>query len=206
MIPLLFCSLFTHAIILERFYNLRRSKLMPRILISRIFKIIEKGNLNIAISVCDSKPGPLTKILKIGIENRHLDKESLQAVLELNARVEKTKLQKYLRVLAFLGALSVLIGLLGTVVGIFISFGGIWKVDRPDTTITVAKGISYALLTTAAGLMVAVPAVVGYAYFMTKADRMIDDITKYCFSMVRYFTIGSSRVVELETMNKDIEL
>ncbi|MBM3211508.1 MotA/TolQ/ExbB proton channel family protein [Candidatus Poribacteria bacterium] len=203
MIPLLFCSLFTHAIILERFYNLRRGKLMPRIFISRIYKVIEKGNLDMAVSLCESKPGPLTKIIKVAIENRHLDKDGLMAVLNMNSKVEKAKLQKYLRVLAFLGALSVLIGLLGTAVGIYISLGAVWRTDRPDTASTVARGISFALITTAAGLMVALPAILGYAYFMVKSDRMISDITKYSFSLVRYFTTGDSRVLELETQDMD---
>ena len=200
MIPLLFCSLFAHAIILERLYNLRRAKLMPDILISRIYKIMEKGSMAMALSLCDSKPGPLTRLLRIGIENRNLDKDSLWAVLNLNARVEKVKLQKYLRVLAFLGALAVLIGLLGTVSGMFISFGAIWKTDRPDSAAMVATGISHALLTTAAGLVVALPAIISYSYFMAKANRMIDDITRHCFTMVRLFTTGSLQIAESENI------
>lgn len=169
---------------------------MPDILINRIYKIMEKGSMAMALSLCDSNPGPLTRILKIGIENRNLDKDSLWAVLNLNARVEKVKLQKYLKVLAFLGAIAVLIGLLGTVTGMFISFGSIWRSDRPDATTTVAKGISYALLTTAAGLTVALPALIGYAYLTAKANKMIDDITRNCYTMVRLFTDGNLQASE----------
>lgn len=188
MIPLLFCSLFAHAIILERFYNLRRSKLMPRRFISRIYKILEKGDPDVAIALCDSRPGPLTSLIRVGIVNRHLAKDDLWVVLNTNAQVEKLRLRKYMSTLSFLAGLAVIIGLLGTVVGMFVSFSAVWRTDKPDTSMTVARGISYALITTAAGLLVALPALVGHAYFTAKIDGMIDEMTKHSFSLVRFFT------------------
>ena len=198
LIPLLFCSLFAHAIMLERFYNLRRSKLMPRRFIARIYRVLERGNLEMALSLCESRPGPLTKILSIAIINRNLPKDDLQVILDVNARLEKTKLQKYLSALAFIGGIAVIIGLLGTVIGVFISIGFVYRTDSPDTTVRVARGISYALLTTAAGLVVAIPAMVGFAYFRAKANSMIDEMTRHSLSLVRFFTTGSSRLVEQE--------
>ena len=198
LIPLLFCSLFAHAIILERLYNLRRRKLMPRRFIARIYRVLERGNMEMALSLCESRPGPLTKILKVGITNRHLTKDDLWVVLDVTARLEKLYLQKYLRTLAFLGAIAIVIGLLGTVSGMFISFGAVWRTDNPDTAATVAKGVSHALLTTAAGLVVALPAMVGYAYFMAKVSGMIDEMTRHSFSLVRFFTTGRSQLVEQE--------
>jgi len=203
MIPLLFCSLFAHAIILERFYNLRRGKLMPRRFIARIYRVMERGNIDMALSLCESRPGPLTRVLKAGITNRHLTKDDLWTVLDVTARLEKLRLQKYLHILAFLGAIAVLIGLLGTVLGMYISFNAVWRTDRPDTGATVAKGISYALLTTAAGLAVALPAMVGYAYFTAKVGSMIDEMTRHSFSLVRFFTSGRSQLVEQEAEVSD---
>ncbi len=205
LIPLLFCSLFAHAIILERFYNLRRSKLMPRRFIARIYRLLEKGNPEMALAMCESRPGPLTRVLRIGIINRDLTKDDLRVVLDVTARVEKLRLQKYLHALAFLAALSISIGLLGTVVGMSVSFGAVWRTDKPDASLIVAKGISHALLTTAAGLAVALPAMVGYAYFKAKADSMRDELTRHSLSLLRFFTTGRSQLVEQEAEQGDDE-
>jgi len=198
LIPLLFCSLFSHAIMLERLYNLRRSKLMPRRFIARIYRVLEKGNPDMALSLCESRPGPLTRILRIAIINRNLTKKDLQVVIDVTARLEKTRIQKYLRVLAFIGGLAIALGLLGTVSGMVMSFKHLWRADNPDAAPLVARGISHALLTTAAGLTVALPAMVGYSYFKAKADSMIDEMTRHSLSLVRFFTTGSSQLVEQE--------
>lgn len=203
LIPLLFCSLFSHAIILDRLYNLRRGKLMPRRFIARIYRVLERGNVDTALSLCKSRPGPLTNILKVGIENRHLPKEELRTVIDATARLEKLRLQKYLRTLAFIGGVSVIIGLLGTVVGIFIAIRVAWRADRPDTGSMVAGGISIALITTAAGLVVALPAMIGYAYFMAKSESMIDEMTRHSYSLVRFFTTGKSELVRQESEQSD---
>jgi len=198
LIPLLFCSLFAHAIILERFYNLRRKKLMPRRFIARIYRVLERGNIEAALSLCESRPGPLTRILKAGITNRHLTKDDLWVVLDVTARLERLHLQKYLYTLAFLGTIAVLIGLLGTVSGIYTAISAAWRTSGPDTGAAVANGISRALLTTASGLAVALPAMVGYAYFRAKAGSMIDEMTRHSFSLVRFFTTGRSQLVQQE--------
>ncbi len=196
MIPLLICSIISHAIIFERLYNLRKSKLMPQRFISRIYRVLEKGNPDIALSLCESHPGPLTNILKAGILNRNLDEKDLKVVIDFAARPEKKRLEKFLRVLAFLGGVSVLIGLLGTVSGMFMSFTFVFKSSSSGATSAVAKGISVALLTTVAGLAVALPSMIAYAYFISKVDNIINDMTRHSVSLVRYLTTGRSRLIE----------
>ena len=178
---------------------------MPRRFIARIYRVMEKGNLEMALSLCESRPGPLTKILKVAMNNRHLPKDDLWTVLDVTGRLEKIHLQKYMQTLAFLGGVSIIIGLLGTVSGMFISFGAVWRTDRPDTAITVARGISYALLTTAAGLIVALPSMIGYSYFMAKANSMINEMTRHSYSLVRFFTTGRSQLVEQEAEQSEEE-
>ena len=203
MIPLLICSILAHTIILGRFYSLRRSKLMPDRLIARIYKVLERGNPEGAISLCESRPGPLTNILRVGISSRHLEGEEIKAVIDIAAKPEKLKLNKHLNILAFLGSVSVLIGLLGTVLGMFMSFGVVFKSYRPDTTSTVANGVSVALLTTVAGLVVALPSMIGYAYFSSKVDNMINDMTRHSLSLVRFLTTGKSHLVEQEASRSE---
>lgn len=205
LIPLLFCSLFAHAIILDRLLNLRRKKLMPRRFIARIYRVLEKGNNEMALSLCESRPGPLTRVLKVGINNRNLTKDDLWVVLNNTARLEEARLQKYLSTLAFLGGVAVIIGLLGTVSGMYISIGNVYRPDRPDAALEVANGISEALLTTAAGLVVALPAMVGFAYFTAKVKSMADEMTRHSFSLVRFFTTGRSQLVTQEAEQGDDE-
>jgi len=199
MIPLLFCSLFAHAIIFERLYNLRKEKLVPSRFISRIYKVLEKGNPDLALSLCESRPGPLTNILKIGIDNRDLEEKELKAVIELAAKPERKNLEKYLRILAFIGGVAVLIGLLGTVLGLFMSFSAVFKSNSsPETTMKVANGISVALLTTVAGLAVAIPSMIGYSYFMSKVDNILNEMARHSVSIVKYLTTGKAWLVEHE--------
>ena len=203
LIPLLFCSLFAHAIILERLFNLRRKKLMPRRFIARIYRVLENGNPEMALSLCEARPGPLTRVLKVGINHRNLTKDDLWVVLNITARLEEARLQKYLQTLAFLGGVAIIIGLLGTVSGMYGGFSAMWKTDEPDAATEVANGISVALLTTAAGLMVALPAMVGHAYFTAKVKSMVDEMTRHSFSLVRFFTTGISQLVKQEAEQSD---
>ncbi len=151
-----------------------------------------------ALSMCESRPGPLTRLLKAAIMNRDLPKDDLQVVLDSNIKLESLRLDKHLRWLAFVGGIAITIGLLGTIVGVFVSIGAMWRSSDIDTTSKVAGGISSALLTTAGGLMVALPAMVGYEYFSAKANGMVDEITRHSLSLLRFFTTGSSQLVEQE--------
>lgn len=205
LIALLFCSLFSHAIILDRLFYLRKKKLMPRRFIARIYRVLEKGNIEMAQSLCESRPGPLTRVLNVGINNRNLTKDDLWVVLNVTARLEEARLQKYLRTLAFLGGIAIIIGLLGTVSGMYVSFGAVWRTDKPDAAQDVANGISEALLTTVAGLVVALPAMVGYAYFTAKVKNMVDEMIRHSFSLVRFFTTGKSQLVTQEAEQSDDE-
>jgi biopolymer transport protein ExbB len=204
MIPLLFCSLIAHALIFERLYALRREKIIPSRLISRIYKMLERGNPDTAIALCESKPGPLTNVIKIGILNRDLEEKELEKVMEFSARPEINRLQKNLRIIAFIGAVAVLIGLFGTVVGLFTSFSAVFKyTTMPDTNAKIAGGVSVALLTTVGGLAVAIPSIIAYAYLTHKVDGMVDEIARHAMSLVRYFTSGKDWLIEQESQKSE---
>ena len=199
MIPLLFCSLFVHAIIFERIYNLRKEKLIPSRFISRIYKVLEKDNPEMALSLCESRPGPLTNIMKVGIKNRELSELEIKALIEFAAKPERSKLNKYMSILSFIGSVAILIGLLGTVLGLFISFTAVFKsANRPETTMKIANGISIALLTTVAGLAVAIPSIIAHTYFINKIDNIINDMTRHSLAVVKFLTTGNFGVLEQE--------
>lgn len=199
MIPLLFCSLFAHAIILERLYNLRNEKLMPTRFISRIYKVLENGNPDMALSLCESRPGPLTNILKTGIINRDLGQKELETIIEFASKPERKQLEKYLRTLEVIGQVAVLMGLLGTVLGLLICFTAVFKSgSRPETTMRIASGVSVALLTTVAGLAVAIPSMIAHSYFISKVDSMLNDMNRHTISIIRFLTKGKDWLVEHE--------
>jgi biopolymer transport protein ExbB len=161
--------------------------------------VLEKDNPDLALSLCESRPGPLTNILKVGISNRDLGEKELEAVIELAAKPERKNLEKYLSILAFIGGVAVLIGLLGTVLGLFISFSAVFKSNStPETTMKVANGISVALLTTVAGLAVAIPSMIGYSYFMSKVDNILNEMARHSMSIVKFLTTGKAWLVEHE--------
>lgn len=203
MLPLLICSIIAHTIILERLYNLRRSKLMPKRFISRVYKVLEKGDPDLALSLCERHPGPLTNILKVGIKNRHLSDEEIKSVLEIAARPERALLRKHLSLLNFFASVSVLIGLFGTVLGMFGSFSAIFKHYGPETTSMIAGGVSVALLTTVAGLAVALPSLIAYSYFSSKVESIINDMTRHSISLVRFLEECRSRLLEEAQGNRD---
>ena len=156
-----------------------------------------------ALSLCESRPGPLTRLLRAAIINRDLPRDGLEAVLNANVELESLRLNKRLRSLAFIGSIAVIIGLLGTIVGVFVSIAAMMRGSEIDATSRVAGGISSALLTTAGGLVVALPAMVGYAYFTAKANSMADEVTRHSLSLLRFFTTGSSQLVEQEAEQSD---
>lgn len=206
MIPLLFCSLFVHAIIFERIYSLRKEKLIPSRFISRIYKVLEKDNLELALSLCESKPGPLTNILKAGILNRSLSEPEIKAVIDLASKPEKSKLNKYMNLLSTIGSVAVFVGLLGTVLGLFLSFTAVFKsVSRPETTMKIASGISVALLTTVAGLAVAIPAIIAHSYFTSKIENIINEMTRHSLAIVRYLTTGHLDMLGRDDTSEDSE-
>jgi biopolymer transport protein ExbB len=199
MIPLLFCSLFVHAIILERLYNLQKEKLIPSRFISRIYKVLENGNLDMALSLCESRPGPLTNIIKTGIINHELKQKELETIIEFAAKPERKQLERHLRTLEIIGQVAVLIGLLGTVLGLFISFTAVFKSGSgPDTTMKIANGVSVALLTTVAGLAVAIPSIIAHSYFISKADSILNEMNRHSISIVKFLTKGKDWLIEHE--------
>ena len=101
-----------------------------------------------------------------------------------------------------MSAVSVLIGLLGTVLGLFLSFSAVFKtVSRPETTAKVASGISIALLTTVAGLAVAIPSIIAHTYFVSKIENIINEMTRHSLAIVRYLTTGD--LIRYESKDED---
>ena len=188
LIPLIGCSICAHAIIMERIYHLRRERVIPSQFVTRsIYHELVQGNPEIAIQMCERRPGPLTNILRAGIEHRNADEETLKRVIRLSISSEKPKLTRYLHILGMLSGVAIYTGLLGTFLGMIVSFGNLYEIEgQVGQSSEIASGISQALITTAAGLMVALPTYVAYYYFNSKTQLFLTELERHGMSLVRF--------------------
>jgi biopolymer transport protein ExbB len=166
-------SIIASAIIIERLLFFKKIKVDEEKLFLRIKGAVEKKHFDEALSICDSNLSPLTGLMKVGIHHRDQPDHIQKEVLKDAARQEVPQLERFLTPLGTIAHISPLLGLLGTVTGNIQSFGVLGGgLSMGDPTI-LAKGISEALITTAAGLIVSIPAVIFYNYLVNKVDTIL---------------------------------
>lgn len=160
-------------IIIERFLYLRRISGDENKLFVRIKASLLEGHYNEALSICDQNLSPFSTLLKIGIENRHQSEDVQRDILKDAAALEAPALEKGLSALGTISTISPLLGLLGTVTGTMSAFGVLGKFGAVSDPAALASGVSEALITTVGGLVVAVPVVIFYNYFVTRVNRIL---------------------------------
>ena len=172
MWPILLCSVIVIAIVLERLYHLHRAGVNLPNLLTRVKKLLWEGKPEEAERLCRDTSGPVAHILAMGI---HLHNRSLEEKEKILARVgsrELRRLEKNLNALGIIGHIAPLLGLLGTVTGMIKAFVTIAELGGRVDASVLAGGIWEALITTAAGLSVAIPAIVFYHYFEGRVDNI----------------------------------
>lgn len=178
MIPIAVCSLILLAFVLERAISLRRGRVIPRPFVKRFLKQLRDGELDRdqALELCDDSRSPVAQVFAGAIRKWGRPAvEVEQAIIDSGERVTNG-LRRYLRVINGVATVTPLLGLLGTVVGMIRAFNNIATADALGRPELLAKGISEALLTTAAGLSVAIPALIFYLFFVSRVDKLIIDI------------------------------
>ena len=173
MWPIAFCSLAAAVIIVERLIYFRKIHVDEDGLISRMKAALQKGHHEEALAICESHPSPFTNLMKVGIEHRHYPKQVIREAILDAASLEAPKLERYLNSLGTISNIAPLLGLLGTVTGNIKAFGVIGSFGAVGDPRLLASGIAEALLTTAAGIIVALPAVIFYNYLVGKVNHMI---------------------------------
>ena len=173
MWPIAFCSLAAAVIIIERLIYFRKIHVDEDSLISRMKAALQKGHHEEALAICEGKPSPFTNLMKVGIEHRHYPKQVIREAIMDAASLETPKLERYLNSLGTISNIAPLLGLLGTVTGNIKAFGVIGSLGAVGDPRLLASGIAEALLTTAAGIIVALPAVIFYNYLVGKVNHMI---------------------------------
>ena len=183
MIPLGVCSILALAIVLERTLNLRTRKIIQLDILQQVRDLVAENQVSDAMTLCRRYPSVMGRILLITIANADRDREQLRSVVEDAGRQEVTTLDKNLGALGTIAAIAPLLGLTGTVFGMIRTFAIISEkgIAHPSQ---LAGGISEALITTATGLVIAIPTLIFYNYFTNKADRLILEIEKHSYRVV----------------------
>ena len=183
MIPILLCSVVAMGIIAERFWTLQARRVAPRNLALQVWQWARAGELDEARLRGLREGSPLGRILAAGLSARHLDREHMKEQIEDVGRHVVHDMERYLNSLGTIASITPLLGLLGTVIGMIKVFAVITTQGVGDAGV-LAGGISEALVTTAAGLTVAIPSLMFYRYFRGRVDAHVITMEQEALKMV----------------------
>ena len=179
MVPIGLCSVIGLAIIIERLYYFRKSSSGLDVFFNSIQEFLQQGQKEKALDYCKSFPSPLSKLIQSGLSEDNLPRWKLEEKLSLAGQEEINTFGKNIRGLEVIATISPLMGLLGTVIGMVQAFSKVAEYQGQVDPGLLAGGIWVALLTTAAGLAVAIPAVIMLHYFEKKIEVITFQLTKY---------------------------
>lgn len=197
--PIVLCSIFALAIILERAFFYLTIRNNKTAILSQIIELAKKNKIAEAIELCQTKPFYATNILKAGLSQSHKNKEVIEEAMENASLYEIPKLEKNLNFLGTIAHITPLLGLLGTVIGMVSCFYTIEQVTQTAGIVNpsdLAGGIWTALITTAAGLSIAIPSYIMYNYFIHKV-RLITLIAERASTELLEILKGGSYTDEI---------
>ena len=183
MWPIIACSVIEMAIVVDRLWAYRRRKVLPANLVAQIWQLHQKKQLTPAHIATVRKRSPLGRILAAGLVNRNHPRDVMKEAIEEEGRQVVHELERYLNTLGTIANISPLLGLLGTVIGMIKVFAAITSAGVGNPAV-LADGISQALITTAAGLSVAIPAVIFHRYLSGRVDRIVVQMEEQALKMV----------------------
>lgn len=190
MIPIGLCSLVALTVIIERMISLRRSNVIPADFLPGLRKLLEgqMANTAQALEYCRSKTAAIAKVFAVAMKRFGEPEELLEKHIQEAGEREALKLRKNLRVLSVIGSVAPLLGLLGTITGMITAFQTVAATGEAlGRTELLAEGIYQAMITTAAGLIVAIPVLVCYHWLAAKVDGLIVQIDQTTVEFIEEF-------------------
>jgi biopolymer transport protein ExbB len=187
MIPIGLCSLLALAVIVERLLTLRRSKVIPPDFMTGLRPVMDNNGDGYrgALEYCRENASPIANVFTAGIRSLGASVELVEKHIEQAGEREVFKLRKYLRMLSVIASIAPLMGLLGTIFGMIIAFQTVAASGEAlGRTEMLAKGIYQAMITTAAGLMVAIPVLIGYHWISGKIERLVGEMDRMTVEFV----------------------
>ncbi|MEA3489812.1 MAG: MotA/TolQ/ExbB proton channel family protein [Candidatus Omnitrophota bacterium] len=206
MWPILICSLIAVAIIMERLYHFYRAKVDVPALLRRVRSLLSEGGIHEAEKLCRGSSGPVARVLAVSLHIRSRSTKEKEKIIARVGSLELRRLEKNLRSLGIIAHISPLLGLLGTVAGMIRAFMKIQELGGQVDAAVLAGGIWEALLTTAAGLSVAIPAVIAYHYFEGKMDEFSSQMKNAVQYLFEWTGIEKSAPGEMDVeTGEDVE-
>lgn len=184
MIPLAACSILGVWVLVDRALHLRDSRVLEPEIVGVIDSLEEPGDIPLARAICDKYPGPFAAIVRVALDNRDRPRDELRELIEDQGRQEVARLERGLGLLETVAGIGPLLGLLGTVFGMIQVFDVVSSQGAGQAQ-SLSGGIAQALITTAAGLSIGIPALVGYNYFTGKAERLVLDMEAHTSRLVQ---------------------
>jgi biopolymer transport protein ExbB len=181
--PIILASIIAAAIILERLWTLQPKRVLPSELTEKVWRLVEQRQIQDKHIAALQQNSPLGKILAAGLANRHRGREIIKESIEDTGRHVVHELNRFIGALGTIASLTPLMGLLGTVLGMIRTFNAI-TTDGIGNPAALAGGIAEALITTAAGLTVAIPALIGYKYLRGRVDGLVVQMEKEAIKLV----------------------
>ncbi len=203
MWPILICSIIGLTVIIDRYIVLRKAKINIPAFMVRIRGLIKKKDISGAISYCMEEKSPVANIIRKGLKKYRLGHERVKEAIENAGRQEINKLEKGLSVLATVAGIAPLLGFLGTVTGMIQAFMTIEDLAGAANPSDLAGGIWEALTTTAFGLIVGIPALAFYNYFLSAVKRTVSDMETVANDVIDVVQDSSSQTADVE---EEIEL
>jgi len=185
MIPILLCSVIAAAIIAERLWVLQQKKVIPEKLLTGIWNLLDKNALTDKHIDEIENGSPLGQVLAAGLINRHLSRELIRESIEETGRHVVHEMERFMNTLGTISTITPLLGLLGTVIGMIKVFTAITTIGVGDPA-QLAGGISEALITTAAGLSVAIPSLIFYRHIKRKIDELVVGMEQEAMKLVEF--------------------
>lgn len=195
MLPILICSVVSMAIVIERFWSLQSRRITPVNLVAQVWQWSRTGVLDDRRIESLRAGSPLGRVLAAGLINRDYEREVMKESIEEVGRHVVYELARYLNTLGTVAAVSPLLGLLGTVIGMIKVFAAITTAGVGDASI-LAGGISEALITTAAGLSIAIPTLMFYRYFRSRVEGLVVTMEQEALKLVE--ALHGERVRDME--------
>lgn len=178
-------SLATIALIIDSFLSIRATKIMPAELVESVKYALSQGDLGAAVEACEATPGPLSNILMAGFNNIQEGYDVILEAVSSAANIESEKLMQRVNYLNLCGQLAPMFGLMGTVTGMVAAFAGLASASGSSKATKLAMSISGALYTTAVGLFIAVPAILGFTFVKNTASKIILTMEALTYDLIK---------------------
>lgn len=172
MYPLLASSVVALAVFLERAWSLKRSRIIPDTFVNRIEALVGEQRINDALLLCQESNNPMASVMAAALRNAKRDRARVKEAVEEIGKFQSALLERFVEIEGTVAAVAPLLGLLGTVLGMITVFQRVEQAGLGDPAI-FASGIWEALITTAVGLAIAIPAFVGYKVLLSRVDNLV---------------------------------